>query len=162
MASISQSAPSSPGSSVFVHPWTVSQASVVHPSASSHSSGVPARHVPLAGSQASTPLQASPSLQPSASGVGAARHAPLTHSPAPVQALPSSHGPVSSVYWQPATVSQTSLVHGLASSQANGVASHAPVVVLHCSMPSHTSPSPALQASAAAERMPTHFPPTQL
>src|SRR5262249_38741284 len=163
MASSSQSAPSSPGSSTFVQPVAGSQASVVQPSPSSQNSGCGVRQVPVAGSHVSSPSQAFPLLQPNAWAVGAARQAPLTHSPGPVQALPSSHRPVNIGYWQPEIGLQDSLVHGLASSQLSVVMSHRPLTVLQCPVGPHTLPAPmALQACAAAVTIPTHRPPTQV
>src|SRR5262249_32687307 len=65
---------------------------------------------------------------------------------------------------QPLIALHESVVQGLASSQLSAVASQAPVAVLQCSMPSQTSPSPALQIAAGdpTEMTPTHLPPAQV
>ena len=57
-----------------------------------------------------------------------------------VQALPSLHGAVLFVCWQPPRASQLSLVHGFPSSQLSGVpAPHVPLLQTSC--PLHTVPS---------------------
>jgi hypothetical protein len=137
-----------------------SHVSVVHGFLSSHTSLVPAQlpaeqlsltvqalpssHTPLArlwtqpcwGSQPST-VQ----LLPSSQGVTEpAPHLLAPHTSPCVQALPSSQGPVSAVWLQPAPSLQPSWVHGLPSSQSG------PPVPLH---------RPAVQVSPAVHGLPS-------
>jgi len=122
---------------VCVQPPVAPQASVVQALLSSQANAAPGTHTPLA--QASSTVQALPSVQamvllvnvqplaglqasvvhglPSlhASAVPAAQ-APLAQMSPLVQALPSLHGAVLSLWLQPFCASQTSVVHGLLSS----------------------------------------------
>src|SRR2546422_6104530 len=105
---------------------------------SSQLTGVPGRHAPVVGSQVSTPLQTSPSLQTT----GTPMQEPVTHVSAVVHGFPSSQLALLYTYTQPSCGSQRSSVQGLPSSQLGGAPGRqAPVAGSQVSKPLQTLPS---------------------
>src|SRR5262245_2274365 len=137
-----QSVPSLRGAVLkgFTQPVTSSQLSSVQGLLSSHASGVPGSHAPVAGLQASMPSHTVVFPHAAAMAVGVPVQVPPAHASFSVQRFPSLHGSVFGVNTHPVGSTHASSVQALLSLHTIGVPGRQPNAGVHVSSPSHGFP----------------------